>query len=61
MKHGDKLTKPFTTYHPGVPHCIVMDGDEPWLCFWHPDGHWVTEQRIDFLLRPPVPQERTKT
>ncbi len=45
-RHGERLTHPFITHHAGVEHIIMMQGDEPWLCWKHPDGQWVTECRI---------------
>ena len=49
MNHGEILVDPFVTHHPDVQHCILMFGDtdpEPWLCWKHPDGQWVTECKV---------------
>lgn len=43
-----KIVEPFVTCKAaGVEHCIVMKGDDPWLCWRHPDGQWVTECKVD--------------
>lgn len=47
MTHGEVLVRPFVTCRaPGVEHVIMMQGDEAWLCWKHPDGQWVTECRV---------------
>lgn len=47
MKHGEILVGPFATCRvPGVEHVIMVQGDEQWLCWKHPDGDWVTECRV---------------
>ena len=28
------------------PYRITMYGGEPWLFYWHADGHWVTLRRV---------------
>ncbi len=43
------VTYEFTTHHAGLPHQLVRFPDgETWLCWRHPDGQLVTEQRIDY-------------
>ncbi len=47
MTHNEMLVRPFKTCrHPGVEHAIIMQGDEPWLCWRGPEGQWVTECRV---------------
>ena len=40
------LTGVFTTHHAGRPHAIVLWQGAPWLVWQHPDGHWVTEAKV---------------
>lgn len=53
MRHSSKLTAPFVTHHASAQHCIVWQGSaeegEPWLCWRHPDGNWVTECKVEFM------------
>ena len=47
MTHGEELVRPFTTcQQPGVQHAIIMQGDEPWLCWLSANGGWVTECKV---------------
>ena len=47
MTHGEELVRPFTTcQQPGVQHAIIMQGDEPWLCWLSANGDWVTECKV---------------
>ena len=51
--HGTPITKPFYLHgcQSGCslnqrPHVLMWHGPEPWLCWKHPDGQWVTEAPI---------------
>ena len=52
-RHGAHLPEPFTTCRtPGIQHAIIMQGDEPWLCWKHSDGNWVTESKVVYTEQP---------
>ena len=53
--HGRSvLVAPFHTHHL-TEHCILMWEGEPWLMWRHPDGQWVTEEKVAFLQREDEP------
>ena len=40
------LVEAFEIHHPKSLYCIARFNGEPWLLWKHPDGQWVTEQKI---------------
>ena len=45
----EALDEPFAIHHPGSAYKLTRISGEAWLCWQHPDGQWVTEQKMEGL------------